>query len=329
MPIVAKKVAMGIFVLAVICLAPRLAGQTGNTGSISVTVEDPTGAVAPDVVLELRDLGTNSIRKGVTTQSGAYTFANLPFGLYQLSTSAKGFQREISDSVQVQTARATEINAALRLGGTTETVEVSGAAPLRETASSVIATTIDTQQVVNLPIQGRSALNLAFTIPGFSATPLAVVSQTTLSQWFRSVRPLPNNKLAGEVIGGWALGTITTFQTGTPVVLNGGYLTLNETDPGVVFENGLTTAEVQSSMGCITREVRGPVSSIRNTSPPTGRRISTPSRPRARRGSSNIIHFCTGPVTTGPPTAGVQSLSFGQTTGGPTGPLEFRVNLEF
>src|SRR5215469_2533146 len=179
----ANPFAAGIAMFALLFAGgSRLRGQTGNTGSISVTVQDPTGASAPEAVLELRDLGTNSIRKGLTTQSGTYTFANLPFGLYQLIIVAKGFQREVFDSVQVETARTTEVHATLRLGGTTETVEVSGAAPLMEAASSVVATTVDTKQVVDLPIQGRSVFNLAFTTPGFAATPLAVVSQTTLSQ---------------------------------------------------------------------------------------------------------------------------------------------------
>ncbi|HKE21406.1 MAG TPA: TonB-dependent receptor [Bryobacteraceae bacterium] len=182
-----------------------LRGQTGNTGSISVTVQDPTGASAPEAVLELRDLGTNSIRKGLTTQSGTYTFANLPFGLYQLIIVAKGFQREVFDSVQVETARTTEVHATLRLGGTTETVEVSGAAPLMEAASSVVATTVDTKQVVDLPIQGRSVFNLAFTTPGFAATPLAVVSQTTLSQGPQD-NTIPTNGTYNNLPGGAIVG---------------------------------------------------------------------------------------------------------------------------
>jgi hypothetical protein len=62
-------------------------------------------------------------------------------------------------------------------------------------------------------------------------------------------RFLKDNRILDKVIGGWAIGTVTTFQTGSPVVLNGGYLTLNEKDPGVVFQNGLTVGQVQSSTG--------------------------------------------------------------------------------
>ena len=157
--------------------------QTGNVGSIHITVVDPTEAAIPEAVLELRDLGTNETRTAVSQANGAYTFPSLPFGLYQLTITAKGFQREVYQSVQVQTGRATEVRSTLQIGATTETVQVEAdATPLIEPTSTTLATTIDTKQVVNLPIQGRNVFNLAFTVPGFAAAPLAIVSQTTLSQ---------------------------------------------------------------------------------------------------------------------------------------------------
>jgi hypothetical protein len=182
-----KTIRAAISTLALLLsLIPGASGiyaQTGTTGTISVTVQDPSGAVVPNASLELRDLSTNDVRKGVTKQTGAFTFPTLSFGRYQLTITAPGFQREVYESVQVQTDRATEINASLRVGVATDTVQVNAdEAPLVESASSVLATTIDTKQVVNLPIQGRNVFNLAFTTPGFSATPLGVVSQTTLSQ---------------------------------------------------------------------------------------------------------------------------------------------------
>jgi hypothetical protein len=122
--------------------------------------------------LELRDLGTNDVRHAQTQGgSGAYTFPNLQFGSYQLTVSASGFQNQVFQSVQVQTARTTSIGAKLQLGGTSQTVTVAGTeAPLIEPDSSVLANTIDTKQVVNLPVNGRSVMSLAFLVPGWSTT---------------------------------------------------------------------------------------------------------------------------------------------------------------
>jgi hypothetical protein len=152
-------------------------------------------------------------------------------------------------------------------------------------------------------------------------------------------------------------------------VLNGGYLTLNEKDPGVVLANGLTASEVQSSMGVyhtgnpwayfinpkyIASNGQANFSAIAPESTPgqlgyhpflygphwfgsdLSLNKSFPIRERwhttFQAECLNVFNHPTwGPVTTGSPVASAQSLSFGQTTGGPTGPriLEFRLNLEF
>jgi hypothetical protein len=195
-----------ILILCLIASALPVLAQVGATGTVTITVADPSGAAVPDAVLELRDTATNEIRNAVTPTSGAYTFPNLPFGVYRLTVTAKGFQRELFESVQVQTARVTEVNATLRIGGAAETVEVSASVtPLVETNSSTLATTIDTKQVVNLPIQGRNVFNLAFTTPGFASVPLAVVSQTTLSQGPQD-NTIPTNGTYNNLPGGAIVG---------------------------------------------------------------------------------------------------------------------------
>jgi hypothetical protein len=179
-------------------------GQTGANGTISVTVLDQSGSAVPAAALELKDLGTNDIRKAVSQQGGTYRFFDLPFGNYQLTILAPGFQRQVFESVQVQTGRVTDISAALKVGGTTETVEVSGdATPLVESTSTVLATTVDTKQVVDLPLSGRNVVNLAFLSPGFAFTPLVVVSQTTLSQGTNGTfNNLPGGAIVGAMLDG-------------------------------------------------------------------------------------------------------------------------------
>ena len=146
-------------------------GQTGTTGSLSVTVLDPSGAAVPDAQLEVRDLATNVSRKAPTGATGTYTFPDLSFGIYQLTITAKGFQTQTYESVQVQTARATDIHAMLKVGGTTEAVTVSASeAPLVETESSALANTMDTKQVVNLPVGGRNVFGFALLVPGWAST---------------------------------------------------------------------------------------------------------------------------------------------------------------
>jgi hypothetical protein len=70
----------------------------------------------------------------------------------------------------VQTGRTTDVKAVLKVGATQETVTVVGDSPLVETESSVLSDTIDTKQVVNLPLQGSAMFALAFLVPGWAST---------------------------------------------------------------------------------------------------------------------------------------------------------------
>src|SRR5579864_887240 len=67
-------------------------GQTSNTGTVTVTVLDQAGATVPSADLQLKDLGTNDVRKALTQTNGVYSFPNLPFGQYELTVSKTGFQ---------------------------------------------------------------------------------------------------------------------------------------------------------------------------------------------------------------------------------------------
>jgi hypothetical protein len=157
------------FLLGLALQLPTAYAQTATTGVVTITVTDPSSAVVPDAALQLQDLGTNDIRTAATANNGTYTFPNLPFGTYRLTVSKAGFETQVFDSVEVQTSRATAVNAVLEVGATSEKVEVtSGETPLIQTDSSAISDTIDTKQVVNLPVNGRDVFGLAFLIPGWT-----------------------------------------------------------------------------------------------------------------------------------------------------------------
>jgi len=178
---VLMNVAFGIALVLLATGAAPAWGQTTTFGTVTVTVVDPSGAVVPDAQLEIKDLGTNVVRKAATGPTGTYMFPDLVFGNYQLTVSAKGFQTQVFDSVVVQTSRNTEIRASMRVGVTTETVTVSTeAAPLLETESNTLSDTIDTKQVTSLPLQGRNMFALSFLIPGWTSTGPA--SSTPTSQ---------------------------------------------------------------------------------------------------------------------------------------------------
>jgi hypothetical protein len=150
--------------------SPGLA-QNSTSGGINVTVVDPTGAFVPGADLDLVNHETNDERKGVTLTGGVFAFPDLPFGVYRLTIAKDGFEKKVYETVRVQTGRVTDIAATLAVGSMTQSVTVSDTeTPLLEMSSSALSDTIDTKQVVNLPVVGRSVMSLANLVPGYNGT---------------------------------------------------------------------------------------------------------------------------------------------------------------
>lgn len=154
--------------LFLLLATPALWAQHGSEGTVTVTVFDSTGGVVPGAQLQLQDLSTNDVRKATTQDKGNYTFVNLSLGKYKLTISNSGFKSQVFNDVVVQAAQTTDISVTLQVGTVSETVEVSGGeAPLVETTTNAIGTTVDLKQIEDLPVQGRDLTALSSLVPGF------------------------------------------------------------------------------------------------------------------------------------------------------------------
>jgi hypothetical protein len=157
-----------LLTLLALCAVPSIWAQHGSEGTVTVTLLDPSGSVVQGAQLELRDLATNDVRKGETQEKGNYTFVNLSLGKYTLTITKTGFQTQVFANVVAQAAQTTDISATLKVGAISQTVVVNGgAAPLVETTTNAIGTTIDLKQIEDLPIQGRSLAQLSQLVPGY------------------------------------------------------------------------------------------------------------------------------------------------------------------
>jgi hypothetical protein len=136
--------------------------QTGIHG----TVKDPTGAVVPEANLQLTDPSTNVVRKTTAGGDGSFVFTGLQDGDYRLTTTKPGFESSITDSITVDAGRITDVAVVLKVGATTETVEVSASAVQLETTSNEIGTTVSTKEVNTLPFDQRDSLYFALLTPG-------------------------------------------------------------------------------------------------------------------------------------------------------------------
>ena len=159
------KVSRLLLVLVVSALTCPLWAQ--NTGSISGTITDPSGAVVDGASVTVTNQGTNLTRTVTTNSSGFYSVTNLVPGSYTVMVEKSGFRPVKIANTQLTVAQALALDAKLSVGAQEQTVEVNGqqVAPI-ETESNQLSTLIDSKTIVDLPLLTRNPYELVLLSPG-------------------------------------------------------------------------------------------------------------------------------------------------------------------
>ena len=162
-------VSLGVFTL--LFLFPHLIAAQ-DTGYIGGTVIDKSGAAISGAEVTLVNAGGTLRRTTATNDVGAYVIAGLPGDTYDLSVTAKGFQRFTASKLVLNVGDKDRVDVTLTIGAVTEEVMVTGESVAQvETSSSELGSTITGKQVDQLILNGRNFTQLVNTTPG-------VVSQT-------------------------------------------------------------------------------------------------------------------------------------------------------
>jgi hypothetical protein len=154
-----------LFVLAG-SVVPRLNAQTTiSTGSIQGSVTDPSGAVVSGAKISISNKATGRVLTVTSTAAGAYTSGALTPGNYTLRVEAAGFKTsEVPITVEVGVTAPGNVK--LQVGQTSQVVEVQGEAVAVNTQQATVQGVLNTEQIENLPINGRNFLDLAQLEPG-------------------------------------------------------------------------------------------------------------------------------------------------------------------
>ena len=140
-------------------LAPIAAFAQQANGTITGTVTDASGAAVAGAAVVVTSTDTGIETQTVSTQTGAYTAANLPIGAYSVTVSAAGFKQYVRKGLSIAANQTLEINAPLEVGATSESVTVTAEASLLKTETGDIAHNITLQQLDELPILGIGGAN--------------------------------------------------------------------------------------------------------------------------------------------------------------------------
>ena len=184
------------------CLAVLVATAAAAqvpVGIISGTIRDQSDAVLPAASVTIRNLATGVERHLTSDLDGTFTAPALPAGTYQVVASLSGF-REQRLEVTVATGRVSTVEMKMALGGATETVNVAANAIHVETEAHAVSGVITRQEIQELPLNGRSFLQLAFLEPGVTANPGSTSQYNSL--FSVSILGGDSNKTAITVDGG-------------------------------------------------------------------------------------------------------------------------------
>src|SRR5438309_673048 len=159
-----SRLVLGILIVLTFCVA-----GWAQTGSITGTVKDPSGAAVQGatVVVTSPDRGIN--REMQTNSSGDYNQSGLTPGVYDIVVTAPGFKKYQAKAVKLDVAEKARVDVTLQVGAATTEVVVEGTAVAQvETQSSELAGTVTGKQITQLQLNGRNFSQLVTLTTGVS-----------------------------------------------------------------------------------------------------------------------------------------------------------------
>jgi len=170
--------------------------QTGSaTAPLSGVVADKDGGVIPGATVTVKNNATGVTRPPVVTNSlGVFLVAGLEPGAYTVTVELQGFKKAVISDVKMVTATPYDIKVTMEVGTVSETVEVRGGTPIIQTQSTAISNTVRGEQIANLPLITKNALNYVTFLP-------SVDTGGTHSQRASTVAGLPQTAIGISIDG--------------------------------------------------------------------------------------------------------------------------------
>jgi hypothetical protein len=227
--------ALGLSLLISTSAWAQVAGAT-----LSGAVTDPSGAIIPQAQISIKNVATGISTTAVANADGLYTAPNLLPGTYEITVSAPGFTTEVRTGIVLTVGAQQVLNFTLKVGQVTEKVQVTGAAPVVQLASSTVSAVVGSRTVVELPLNGRDWTQLAALEPSVNVVVVqqpvsAVINRGTrgygTQMTIAGTRPQLNNyRLDGISIvdyAGGAPGGVLGVALGMDAVAEFSVLTSN------------------------------------------------------------------------------------------------------
>src|SRR5215469_6246393 len=156
----------GVSIAALALAQSEIGGATLNG-----TVIDPSGAAVANAKVTVENTSTGLKRTAQTSDAGLYSFPGIPVGSYNLTVEAAGFRVVKQTGISLMVGAVATVDLPLAIGSAEESVTVTADAPVLESTSSQTSTTVSSQAVRDLPINGRNFLDFTVLTPGVVRDP--------------------------------------------------------------------------------------------------------------------------------------------------------------
>jgi hypothetical protein len=146
--------------LVVIIGSNSAGAQSVNVSQVTGVIHDSTGAAIPGATVTITKTDTGLERTVVSGEDGAYSIPGLPVGPYSLKAALPGFDTYVRNGIVLQVGTNLAINVTLSVGGVNEHISVTADEVMVDPRSTAIGQVINSQQVTELPLNGRRATEL-------------------------------------------------------------------------------------------------------------------------------------------------------------------------
>ncbi len=211
------------------------------TGTITGSVQDPTGAQIPGAAVVALNVDTGITYKTSTTEAGIYVLPLLPAGGYQVSVEAQGFKRFLREGLTLAPDQRMRVDVRLELGSMSEQVSVTAESPVLKTDQSSTGGNFQPSQFESLPV-GRGAAGLMQLLPG-------VQRNSTQGFWVGNNNGSPDSTTDFKVDGVPAANNNNGLVTATPVLELVEQVVVHTSNYSAEFGRGATQVEMTTRAG--------------------------------------------------------------------------------
>jgi hypothetical protein len=165
----AVKLFFAILLVAAIGL-PGFAQGGGTSSSLAGVVVDQSGGVIPGADVSVKNDATGAEFKAVTADNGTFSIPSLSPGTYTATVTVPNFKQAVVKEIKLTAGTPSTIRVTLQVGGSNETVVVQAGAEVVQTSSATITTTLSVNQITQLPLATRNAMDFLVMLPGVNTT---------------------------------------------------------------------------------------------------------------------------------------------------------------